>query len=61
MEPTTTVDLTVGELACIIASMDTMTQLLKEDQSVLALMELMGFRTDYNNALTKLHYARTTF
>lgn len=61
MEPTVTVDFTVGELANVIASMETMAMLLKKDRSTLQLMEILGFRNDFNNVVTKLNYARTAF
>lgn len=69
MEPTVTVDLTAGELANVIAAMETMAELametmaelLKQDRSILQLMEILGIRNDFNNVVTKLHYARTAF
>lgn len=58
MNPTATVELTFGEICSLMAAMATVRESLQNNPSALNIMDLLGWRDDFNNAVTKLNTAK---
>lgn len=60
MNPTKTViiELNFGEICSLMASMETVREILQDNTAAITIMEVLGWRDDFNSAITKLNSAK---